>query len=363
MSSSLITRPLSMGELLDVTFRIYRKHFWKLVLTAGGLILPINIISSLLGFAQNRYLFGGGMEALANGEATVPFWMTGVQMIVGFATLFVALLTGAAVIWMTNRIIFGEAPGVVQSWRAGLTYLLPYLAMGLLLGLAAVAGMVGVIILTIIPCLGLFLMLGAAVAFFYLYVRVMLSPMALIVDDIGPIDAIKAAWRISKGSFWRIAGYGLLLAILAFVFYIGPLLLMEYWMISRAMSAPESIIGIATALGLVVNIINILWTPLYIAALVVLYHDLKLRKQPGVAIERRIEALEAAPLPAASPETAAPSQPEATETTEEPPAPLENAVSGAAEDVVSIPGDESAAELPGEDSGEVAAAEEDAENL
>lgn len=32
--------------------------------TAGGLILPVNIISSLPGFAQNRYLFGDGMEAL-----------------------------------------------------------------------------------------------------------------------------------------------------------------------------------------------------------------------------------------------------------------------------------------------------------
>jgi len=354
MSSSLITRPLSMGELLDITFRIYRKHFWKLVLTAGGLLLPLNIISNLLGFAQNRYLFSGGMEAFANGEATVPFWMTGLQMIAGFATLLIALLTGAAVIWMTNRIIFGEAPGVVQSWRAGLTYLLPYLAMGLLLGLAAIAGMVGVIILTIIPCLGLFLMIVALIAFFYLYVRVILSPMALIVDDMGPIDAIKAAWRISKGSFWRIAGYGLLLVILAFVFHLGPLLLMGYWTVFRSVSALESIIGIATALEFVVNIINILWTPLYIAALVVLYHDLKLRKQPGVAIEQRIEALEAAALPAAAPET--------TATTEEPPAPPENAVSGAAADAISTLGDESAAELPGEDSGEVAS-EEDAEDL
>ncbi len=357
MSSSLITRPLSMGELLDVTFRIYRKHFWKLVLTAGGLIIPMNIISEVLGFAQNRYYFGGGVEAFMNGETTIPFWITGLQVIVGFATLFIALLTGAAIIWMVNRIIFGEAPGVVQSWRAGLRYLLPYLAVALLLGLAAGIGMIGLIILAIIPCLGFFLMIGGIVFFFYLYVRLILSPMALIIDDIGPIDAIKAAWRASKGAFWRIAGYGLLLAILAFVFYIGPLLLMEYWMLSSAVNAPESVIGIATALGFVINIINILWTPLYIAALVLLYHDLKLRNQPGAAIEQRIAALEAAPLPAASPETAAPSQPGTIVTTEEPPAPLENAVSGAAADVISTPGDESAAELPGEDSGEVASGE------
>ena len=309
MPSSLITRPLSMGELLDVTFRVYRKHFWKLVLTAGGLLVPIQILSNLFGMAiLYKYPYSTGMLGmLEGGVEQMPVWVFGIQIALALVVWFLSLLTGVALMWLSNSLLTGETPGVTESWRAGLGLFLRYLGLLILLAVIGIVVMLGLFILGIIPCLGLFLMVGGFIAIFYLYVRLILAPMAMVADDVGPIDAIKNAWRTSKGRFWRIFAYGLLLWILAFVFYVLPSSAMQFWMIAADVTYQTFAI-FSAGMRIVLSIINALWTPLYLLALMALYHELRARYQPGGDIEQRLAALEAEVTPSSSP---AP-QPEAT---------------------------------------------------
>ena len=319
MSSSLITRPLSIGELLDVTFRVYRKHFWKLVLTAGGLMVPIQILNYLLGLAiLKAYPYNTGMVGMIEGSAEgAPLWVLGVQIALALVVWFLALLTGTAIMWLSNSLLTGNAPGVTESWRAGLGLFLRYLGLIILLGVIGMVVMLGLFIMTIIPCLGLFLMFGGIIGIFYLYVRIILAPMALVADDVGPISAIKNAWYTSKGHFWRIALYGLLLGILAFVFYALPSILIQTWVLMSDFSV-ETFAILSTVVGIGISLINALWTPLYLLAMMVLYHELRLRNQPGGDIEQRLAALEAEAAPAVAPagSIASQSETEAAESAE-----------------------------------------------
>jgi len=294
MSSSLITRPLSLGELLDVTFRVYRKHFWRLVLTAGGLIIPIQIIGGLLN-AWNYAHYAVFPTLFQNGGAGIspqtPAWLAFLQIVVGLLSGFLTIVTSAAVLWLANRLLLGEAPGVIDSWRAGLRYFWRYMGLTILLGLMMLLVMLALSIALIIPCLGVLILLAGLVIVFYGFVRLVLSIVILFADDVGPIDAIKRAWHVSRNQFWRIAIYGLLLWLLALVFYLGPILFIQSQLLRP--DAIEYIALLSFIITIVAAILNTLWTPLYMTGLTALYHELRLRTDPGKLLENRIAEFEA----------------------------------------------------------------------
>ncbi len=298
MTANPLSRPLSIGELLDATFRMFRKHFWKLVLTAGGLMFPMSLISNGLQLMQFQFL-GEMMTTATEGGYTPepPFWFLGAQGVVGLLSGIVVLITMTAVIWMADRLLHDESPGVIESWRAGLRFFLRYLAIILLFALAIVLSMIGLIIVLLIPCLGAIMLLVGFILYFYLYVRLILTPVALVVEDCGPIEAIQTAWRTSRGFFWRIAGYALLLGLLALVFYLVPLGLMQFFLIANAFEPSNTLLMVSFGMSTLVSIINILWTPVYLTGLLILYYDLKLRHRPGTSLEQRIEALAAEASP------------------------------------------------------------------
>ncbi len=320
MSSSLIHRPLSVGELLDVTFRIYRKHFWKLALTAGALLFPLQTILNLLQLFQFRYYPGMfGVEG-QNAAAQAPLWLSFSQIALSLVVIFISILAMIAVIWMADRLLRGESPGVKESWRAGLRYYLRYLGLLALLLVLFFAVAFLWLLLSIIPCLGLFLMLGGLAFFLYFYTRLILAPFALVAEDCGPVTAIKATWRISAARFWRIFLYGLLLLVLALVFYGAPMFFLQTRLFSSIITGDLGTwLTLTPIIRIIFNLLSILWTPLYTVALMTLYHDLKLRKKPGAAIEQRIEALEAASTTLSSPEPVANSQSPIAAVQESPP--------------------------------------------
>ena len=293
MSYTLITRPLSMGELLDVAFRIYRKHFWKLVLTAGALLIPWQIINDLLAartMSNLMSMIAAGPEA--GPPSMTPVMSSSIQGLVSLISLVAVIVSVMAATWLADRLLHGEEPGIVASWRAGLKYFFPYLIMILLIGVVGFFLFLFIIILALIPCLGILLLLGAGAGVFYLSVRIMLSPMALVVDDLGPVAAIRQAFWLSRRDFWRIAGYSLLVWILIFALNVVPMLFVKGAAMGVAVQEPNNFMTGAAIASIISTLLNALWLPLALLALVALYHDLKLRHPgQGADIEKRIDAL------------------------------------------------------------------------
>jgi len=295
MSSSLITRPLSLGESLDVAFRLYRKHFWKLVLTVGGLILPVQFLAQLFSlWSSLRYpLFDGFQTGAGFGNA--PAWITIVQVLLGIIALILSLFASVAVLWQANRILMGESPGVLESWRGGLRYIWRYIGLSFLLGIVVFVVMFVLAFSFIIPCLGILMAIAILIFGFYLFIRLILAPMALVADDLGPIDAIKKAWDMSRDRFWRIFFYGFLLWLLVFVLYFLPMSFVQAQALRAGITAEtlKNFTIISFVVGIISNILSVLWTPLYTLALMVLYHETRIRQKPDLLIEDQIAALEA----------------------------------------------------------------------
>ena len=65
MSSPLpITGPLSLGDLLDRAFRLYRARFWPLTLVGALFLVPVGVLSGLLS-GQTMTSFTDAMEGLS----------------------------------------------------------------------------------------------------------------------------------------------------------------------------------------------------------------------------------------------------------------------------------------------------------
>ena len=94
-------------------------------------------------------------------------------------------------------------------------------AAGFILGLAAVAGFVVLVLFTIATMgIGFLLFFAAVPAFIYMICRLQFMSLA-IFDGFGVIDGMKESWRLSQRSVLRIFGWALMAVLLTIVFSIA----------------------------------------------------------------------------------------------------------------------------------------------
>lgn len=127
----------------------------------------------------------------------------------------IGLVGGLSLYALSTRpgISVGEAIGVA------LGRFLPALAAGLLLGLVAVLGIgipMGMIQGGAIGP-GALLLLIAAPLFAFAFVRLILLNVVIVEESKGPIAAIKRAWDLTKGKFWKLFGFFLVMGIVLLI--------------------------------------------------------------------------------------------------------------------------------------------------
>jgi hypothetical protein len=163
------------------------------------------------------------LQAIApvTGPGAVPragLWLLGVPMLVG------ASLIGALAI---SRLALHPGARGGDALRTGLKRFLPLLCAALLVWMggalltlpllvfiAAIAAYAGdPLIVAWLALLTLIWLL--AVLFFW--VRLMLLTPAAASEAIGPIALIQRSWRLTRGHFWRLLGFVLLMAIVSLV--------------------------------------------------------------------------------------------------------------------------------------------------
>ena len=148
--------------------------------------------------------------------------------------------------------------------------------------IGSVPGTIGLIICGFVP-LGI-LVLAPPV---YLYARWLAAPAALLAEGTGPMDSLRRSWRLSEGNVRRIVGYVILLGLLVIIL---PALIEDAleWIIEIILPTNtfELMMGWSSAFS---SFFLIIGTPFYIAAVVLLYYDLRIRPgelRPGVARRR-----------------------------------------------------------------------------
>lgn len=329
-----LTGPLSLAELLDRAFRLYRLRFREFVQIAGWLLIPYALLSAIVtGSAMSGYVsLLWGVAVTPNLEdpeqATRLLSNLGGYFVV---TLLVTLL-GLAVFLLTTTALTNHAIAALHgrtgtgraSVQAALRRFWPALRMNALrlgglalLGLALASGvgiMVGLSTFALGAGLAVFSPEGdpgmAAIGFFallliggyllmalvvaapplYLAARWQVALPAIVDQGWSARKALGESWSLTRGQVRRAAIYLILIWLLSFALNSVPVYLVEL-VAYTALGVNGSFMFFTGISSFVAALLSILWQPLAAIAVTMFYFDLRVR-QHGLDIETRLAQLE-----------------------------------------------------------------------
>ena len=223
-------RPLTLGELYDGAFGAVRHNPGVTLGLTAIVVVGAVVLGTLVSIPLTTLftdLFGGLLAEFESDPAVQQ--MTDMQDLVGatYGSLFgTGLLVGLAMplamgimaISVSDSVIGRKLP-VSLAWRRGVRRAWFLIGFSLLSSLALTIGFVLVIgaviaLFTVDPVLGgisAFLALAVLiVGTLWLIARVALIPPALAVEDGGFWATCARAWRLTRGTFWRVLGIYLL---------------------------------------------------------------------------------------------------------------------------------------------------------
>jgi len=270
-------RQLPLPELLDELFRLYRRYFSLIVGVALVVALPGLIWQLITGTYK---LSGGSFNNLlttTSGSATPTFNSTQLSnlstsyLLAGLGGLILLPFSVGAVYRAVTDVALGRAATIGSVLRETLQrywQLFGFIALFFVLVFAWVIALVIGLILIVIP--------GLVVLCFgvYLAIRWSMSLAAMMAENIGPIQGFSRSWNLVKGQWWRTFGVLLVVGILQAV-------------ISLALGAMFGIVAGAATTGDVrlaveaigSTLLSTLVSPITTIAVVLLYFDLRVRKE------------------------------------------------------------------------------------
>ena len=257
-------RPQSIGGVLDTTFQLYKAsvlRVWPLVLLAAvGSSLPY------------IYVLIQGPEA----DPLDPFGMltSPGYWAVNLATIILSLWAAAALYIQQQGVAVGQDPGAGAALTRSLPRVLPLFLMSLLLFLAVAVGMV----LLIIPGL-------------ILVVSLILGANLVVLEGKGPIESLKGSHTLVWGNWWRATAILTVGFIVVMVAYVVAVALIGILIPIFGVDDVDAAFVAASLGGLLVGVLmTFVVTPFYVALVLALYWDLKLRKEGG-DLASRVAAL------------------------------------------------------------------------
>ncbi len=311
------TSPLTVGDLLDRAFRLYRSRFGLFLLTGAVLLVPIAIAAAIFlqrFFASYMQTFAALMQ-VPPGTELFPFAAFSGLLDDFTVVILVSLLIAAAGAVVSLSLtaqaveaLRGRSLPLMAGLRRGLRRFLPYVGMVIVqyAAIAAAAVVVlaplvlfGVALVVAAPfdpageggifaafaaaglaiCgygLAVILMLAPIV---YLSARWLVAPAILVAERTGPIDAMRRSWRLSQDNVLRMVGYLVLFYVLQTIFMSVPLVALQYAaMMLMLMPSPAGAIDLMMSLPTALSpLISVIGLPFFVAVVVLLYYDLRIR--------------------------------------------------------------------------------------
>ena len=340
--------PLSIGDLLDWTIRLYRARFGKMLLTAAIFMVPLGLLSGLVtGQTMTSYLTIF-LEALQNPEAmtdptafaqaqgnitTLSYLLTPLGIAInGMVTLALTVQVMAAIkredldAWTSVR------QGMRHFWSwVGMTFATyaAFIGIGsmvfivIFIGaffLAIVAGgffafftdgvstsgsepgfatMAGLVVGVVCAYIGVFVLFVSP--FLYVGTRWAVAVPLMIDQGMGPLEALGESWQLTKGHIRHSMAFVVLLYLFYGILYVAFMAL-AFAASGLALTSASSPLASVAIFSLIGALAPLFWTPIATAGYVMLYYDLRMRKQ-GYDLELRIEALETEVTRATNPTT------------------------------------------------------------
>lgn len=253
-------RPLTVGEILDTSFTLCRRHFGPLatvalVCTGVPLVLRLFLEAS-----------GGFFENIVLG------------LLYALALVVLNLVASAATVFIVSESYLGRPLSAREALRRSTPYVGRILVCSLLMTLAVGLGFIFLVVPGIIFAVGL----------------VVAIPAVVLEPRVSATAALSRSWALTSGARWRIFGLGLVLLVLLYVPIValgGIAALLLPTGGGPIFDRPSSV-GMIVALA-VGGIVQMLIYPLFYCVLTVLYYDLRVRKE-GFDLELLASSLQSA---------------------------------------------------------------------
>jgi hypothetical protein len=253
-------RPLSLGEILDVSIKICLAHWRTLIKAVLVVVVPVQIVGTIVNadYTVNSADFSTDSAQTPAQQLEQFNQYLGGLAIAGVLQVLAVLLASAACLRAIAQSYLGEE----TDWRSSLKYawrLTPsLLLLTLLYGLGIVLGL----LLFIVPGI-------------WLYVAWALAIPVLLVEGLRGRKALARSYTLVKGRWWRTFGVllvGFILAaiistVVQAVFLIGIVVGEGNDALVLVLSAIAGIVGLAVS------------TPFQAALIAVVYFDLRVRKE------------------------------------------------------------------------------------
>jgi hypothetical protein len=317
MNATPLLRPMTIGDMFDAAFRIYREHFLTFIGIGALLQVPMAIIQFTVQFilggaAMNDVLRFSARPPAAgqNPFAAFPFasFITFYLISLGlgaFQYLIVQNLVTGALANAISRSYHGEPISILGAYSFGvrryiamiLASLVPLVVGMVLFGLIAACSIgalttlgirpgeqpnVGLIIAAVLGLL--LLVLLVIVASIFVYARLLLTPQAIVLEDHRALAGIKRSWQLVGGSFWRTLAIMLLMGVLVYLIAALPATILSFSLTLASGGSASSMMLNQAITALVAQIGVIIALPLQLAVYTLLYYDLRVRKE-GYDIE------------------------------------------------------------------------------
>lgn len=239
-------RPLSLGEVLDVSFGLYRSLFLPL--------LMVTVVTQAFPLVAQVYI-----EAAGGALVNLPLWA--VSMV---ASAVLSAIASAASTFIIAENYLGRDISARDAFARAMPYTGRLIAVALMSSFVIVIGF----LLLIVP--GVILGVG-----------LMLATPAMVLEGIpAASDAMGRSWALSRGYRFKL----FLALLVVFLLILLPFIALGAFAAVGAASTPEAAAAStspAASLGVtaLAALLQVLITPLLYCVLTVAYYDLRVRKE------------------------------------------------------------------------------------
>ena len=280
-------RPLGVGEILDSSFRLYRRRFGALVGVCAVVVVPLALVQLVVNLSAQETTtvtrFGGSIyRSTAVSSGTQLFLLLFGLLISG---LNITVAQGAAM-----RILSDHYLGTETSWSESLRY--AFARFGSLLWIVILSGLAWIFG-------GFFCFIPGV----YLYVSfAVVMPVRLIEDERGG-RALSRSRALIAGRWWPT--FATLLVVLLITTTLTSVLTALLGGSTILATNTTSSTAIRVLTGLLTAGVNVLVTPISAAVATIIYFDLRIRKE-GFDLALMIQRLDRPAVIAAKSDVVAP---------------------------------------------------------
>ena len=274
--ATLELRPLSLGELLDRTFFLYRRHFF---LFAGISAIPYSLffianLTAVLIPAIARQMNSGQIQSSGLVAATAGSGLIRILALLVGSIAF--LYTVGATVHAVSEIYAGRAPSIRESLgsvrgKSGMIFGVMFLS-----GLLMIAGLIAFVI-----------------PMFYIMCRLTVAIPSAILEDLGPADSIRRSFALTR----NFAGRAFMIYLLYFAMVFGIIAVFQFpFAMLLVMNAkqPQLVIMWTIFMQLGNFIGSSLVAPVSTISFALFYYDLRVRKE-AFDLQRMMQAIGADP--------------------------------------------------------------------